>query len=77
MDTQFDLDVPLKDQGKAGWKLWKRRSGRKNKFYNDNIVVPGKGSDEDIQRKLGYCSWNGEPNMQVGESVVIKATEVD
>lgn len=60
MDTQFDLDVPLKDWGKAGWRLWRRRSGRKNKFHFTMITLwnPGK-----IQMKTSRGNLDIFPRM--------------
>lgn len=60
MDTQFDLDVPLKDQGKAGWKLWKRRSGRKNKFHFTMITLWYLGK---VQMKTSRGSLDIVPGM--------------
>lgn len=42
--------LEIKEEEKNKWIL----------FDPDNNVVQGKGSDEDIKVRIGYCFWNSE-----------------
>lgn len=46
-------------------------------FVHSDIVVLGKGSDEDKSGELGIGSGTRKLKLQIGEQLVIKTAEMD